>query len=103
MTDLVKGMTQAKQVTEQATTEMGQQWDHFFGTLEGGHAQAAQETEKATESIQTNWLAVAAVYAGVAAAGTMLIKNIAAVSMRTQELGIVANITAKNMGIEIVG
>ena len=99
MDDLVKGMTQVKQITQQATTEMGQQWEHFFGTLEGGHAQAAQATEQATESIQTNWLGVAAVYAAVAAAGTMLIKNIATVAMRTQELGIVSEVTARNMGI----
>ena len=99
MSSLIKGMGQAKQITTQATTEMGQQWEHFFGTLEGGHAQAAQATEQATESMQTNWLGVAAVYGAVAAAGTMLIKNIAGVAMRTQELGIVSQITAKNMGI----
>ena len=99
MSSLIKGMGQAKQITTQATTEMESQWEHFFGTLEGGHAQAAQATEQATESIQTNWLAVAAVYGAVAAAGTMLIKNIVGVAMRTQELGIVSEITAKNMGI----
>ncbi len=97
--NLVEGMTQAKQITEQATTEIGSQWEHFFGTLEQGHGEAAQVVASSTEDMQTNWLGVAAAYGAVAAAGTMLIKQIATTAMRTQELGIVAGITAKNMGI----
>ncbi|MBC8274028.1 MAG: hypothetical protein H8E40_03540 [Chloroflexi bacterium] len=97
--DLIKGMNQAKSITKQATTEIEQQWDHFFGTLKQGHNKAAQVVESSTESMQTNWLGVAAAYGAVAAAGTMLIKQIAMTSMRTQELGIVAGITAENMKI----
>ncbi|MBC8520753.1 MAG: hypothetical protein H8D26_02000, partial [Methanomicrobia archaeon] len=96
--DLVKGMGQAKQVTDQAVTEIEQQWEHFYSTLEGGQQQAVQETAQATEEIKTNWLAVGAAYGAVAAAGTMLMKQIVGTAMRSQELGIVLDNVAKNAG-----
>jgi len=96
--DLISGMGQAKQITEQATTEIERQWEHFFGTLESGQREAADVVAQSTQEIQTNWLAVGAAYGAVAAAGTMLMKQAIGTAMRTQELGIVLENVGKNAG-----
>lgn len=61
--------------------------------------EAEKLTASATREMQSAWLKVGAVYGTVAAAGGMLMKQIAGTAMRTQELGIVLGVVSRNAGV----